>query len=241
VRRWKAILLAGGLGTRLRPLTNSVPKCLVPVAGRPLLEYWFLALNRAGIRDVLINTHHLRSQVSDFIEHKNKQGWSVTEFWEPELLGSAGTINACRDWCQDADHCLIIYADNLSTVDLSEFMAFHQSYSDPFTMLLFHTPNPTACGIATVDDQQRIVQFTEKPVQPTGNLANGGVYAWTVDAYREIAGYEAFDLGFDVLPRFVGRMRGWPFSGYHLDIGTPENLAKADADAMELFAENRSE
>lgn len=235
------MLLAGGLGTRLRPLTDNVPKCLIRIAGRPLLDYWFSALDDAGIHDVLINTHHLRSQVSDFIQIKNKQGWSVTESWEPELLGSAGTIHACREWCQDADHCLIIYADNLSTIDLSEFMEFHQSHSDPFTMLLFHTSNPTACGIATVDDQQRIIQFMEKPRHPTGNLANGGVYAWTSDAYCEIAESNSFDLGFDVLPRFVGRMRGWTFFGYHLDVGTHESLAKANTDVGGLFAENRSE
>lgn len=239
--RVKAILLAGGLGTRLRPITDTITKCLVPVAGRPLLDYWFDALQRAGIRDVLINTHHLPDQVRSYISEKNLAGWNVQEAWEPKLLGSAGTIRANRAWCDDADHCLIIYADNLSTVDLGQFMEFHQSHSDPFTMLLFQTPNPTACGIATVDEQQRIIQFVEKPKQPTGNLANGGVYAWTSDAYREIADCNAFDLGFDVLPRFVGRMRGWPFSGYHLDIGTPENLAKANADVGAFFAEHRPE
>lgn len=228
MNRWKALILAGGLGTRLRPLTETTPKCLVPVAGRPLLEYWFRALDAAGIRDVLINTHHLPEQVRSFIEDKNADGWTVTESWEPELLGSAGTITANRPWCDDAENCLIIYADNLSTVALSPFLKFHAEHDDPFSMLLFRTNRPQACGIATVDDDHRITEFVEKPEHPTSNLANGGLYAVTADAWREIADLQAFDLGFDVLPKFAGRMRGWEFDGLHLDIGTPESLTRAN-------------
>lgn len=235
MKRCKALLLAGGLGTRLRPITDTTPKCLVPIAGRPLLDYWFTALDKAGISEVLINTHHLRSQVSDYIGKKNQAGWSVAESWEPELLGSAGTIHANRDLCDDADHCLIIYSDNLSTVDLSRFLAFHESHTDPFSMLLFRTEHPAACGIATLDAEHRITDFVEKPSAPTCNLANGGVYAVTADAYREIADMNSFDLGFDVLPGFVGRMRGWEFPGVHLDIGSHANLERANREAELLF------
>lgn len=232
----KALLLAGGLGTRLRPVTDTTPKCLVPINGRPLLDYWFDALHAAGIRDVLINTHHLRDRVSDYISDRNENGWSVEEAWEPELLGSAGTIRANPDWCDDSRHCLIIYADNLSEVNLGEFLKFHQAHDDPFSMMLFRTLNPRSCGIATLDANHRVVDFIEKPTEPTSDLANGGVYAITSEAYREIADMQAFDIGFDVLPRFVGRMRGWEFPGFHLDIGTHENLATANREAERLFS-----
>ena len=231
----KALLLAGGLGTRLRPITDNTPKCLVPIAGRPLLDYWFDALHAAGIRDVLINTHHLRDQVTDYISNRNQNGWSVVEAWEPELKGSAGTIRANSSWCDDADDCLIIYADNLSQVDLGKFLEFHQSHDDPFSMMLFRTQNPRSCGIATLDTEQRVIDFIDKPTEPTSDLANGGVYAVTADAWREIADMNAFDLGFDVLPKFVGRMKGWEFPGFHLDIGTHENLAIAEQSAKSLF------
>src|SRR5688572_2010248 len=95
----KVLLLAGGLGTRLRPLTDSVPKCLVPVAGRPLLDYWFDAFADAGIRDVLINTHHLPDRVRAYLARRNDTGrFRVCESYEPVLLGSAGTVHANRDW-----------------------------------------------------------------------------------------------------------------------------------------------
>jgi mannose-1-phosphate guanylyltransferase len=93
--RAKALLLAGGLGTRLRPITETVPKCLVPVAGRPMLDYWLDALERAGIGEVLLNTHHLRDQVRDWMDRANAvRPIRVVEAWEPELLGSAGTVSA---------------------------------------------------------------------------------------------------------------------------------------------------
>src|SRR5687767_4417606 len=116
----KSLLLAGGLGTRLRPLTDTTPKCLVPIRGRPLLDYWFDAFVRAGIADVLINTHHLPDQVRAYIGQKNASGqFRVAEAYEPTLLGSAGTHHANRDWIKTGDTALIVYADNLSDVDLS--------------------------------------------------------------------------------------------------------------------------
>lgn len=235
----KAVLLAGGLGTRLRPLTDSVPKCLVPIAGRPLLDYWFDALEKAGVRDVLINTHHLPGAVRGYTHEKGADPFSIAEAFEPVLLGSAGTIHANRAWADDADDVLIVYADNLSTVDLSAFLSYHRSHGDPLTMLLFRAPNPRAAGIAELDADSRIVSFTEKPQQPKGDLANAGVYAVKAEAYREIADMGAFDIGFDVLPRFVGRMRGMEFTGYHRDIGTFEALAEAEREAHRWACEGK--
>ena len=228
-RRCKAILLAAGLGTRLRPLTETVPKCLVPIAGKPLLDYWFDKLQSVGVRDVLINTHHLRDVVTAHLAHVSAtRPFQIREAYEPKLLGSAGTIHANRDFADDADECLIIYADNFSSVALDALLEFHRGHDDPMTMLLFHTPYPKQCGIATLDAQGRIVEFVEKPQQPASDLANAGVYVVDSAAYREMADRNAFDLGFDVLPGFVGRMRGFPFQGYHRDIGNYEALKQAD-------------
>ena len=125
---------------------------------------------------------------------------------------------------------MIIYADNLSDIDLRPLLAFHRTHDDPFTMVLFRAPDPRACGIAELDAAGRIVAFVEKPDRPATDLANAGLYVVDAEAYREIAAMRAFDLGFEVLPRFVGRMRGWVWGGYHLDIGTHEALARARSD-----------
>ena len=102
-------------------------------------------------------------------------------------------------------------------------------------MVLFRAPNPSACGIAELDKEGRIISFVEKPKTPASNLANAGLYVIDAAAYREIAEMKAFDLGFEVLPRFVGRMRGWIWGGYYLDIGTHESLERAERDARDLF------
>jgi NDP-sugar pyrophosphorylase family protein len=234
--RIKCVLLAAGLGTRLRPVTETTPKCLVEIDGKPLLDYWIDSLERAGIREVLVNTHHLPALVRAHLEQLRVQrGFAITEAYESRLRGSAGTITANRQFADGADQCLIVYSDNLSDVDLGTLLRFHAQHGDPFTMVLFRTTRPKECGIATLDAQGRIVEFVEKPADPPSNLANAGVYVVTADAFREIADLHTFDLGFDVLPRFVGRMRGFLHEGYHRDIGHLEALEQARLDARGVF------
>jgi D,D-heptose 1,7-bisphosphate phosphatase len=236
--RIKALLLAAGLGTRLRPLTDSVPKCLIPIAGRPLLDIWIHCLVECGIRETRINTHALAGAVRAHIAQVIAQSKLILiEAHEPVLLGSAGTITANIDLSDGADEVVVIYADNFSDIDLRPLIAFHRGHVDPLTMVLFRAPNPRACGIVELDEEQRIISFVEKPEVPASNLANAGLYIIDAAAYREIAEMKAFDLGFEVLPRFVGRMRGWIWGGYYLDIGTRESLRLAERDAQDLFPE----
>jgi mannose-1-phosphate guanylyltransferase len=237
--RTKALLLAGGKGTRLRPLTDHTPKCLVEIGGRVILDYWCDSLVRAGVLEALLNTHHLRGAVVKYIHRINADhSIQLTEAYEPELLGSAGTIHANRSWMDDADTCVIIYADNLSNVDLKSLIAFHESHNDPFTMMLFYTTKPQQCGIAELDADGRVISFVEKPDHPKGNLANAGIYVVSADAWREMADMNAFDLGFDVLPKFAGRMRGWLHEGYHRDIGNHDALEAAQRDVHTWFETN---
>jgi mannose-1-phosphate guanylyltransferase len=228
----KALILAAGLGTRLRPLTDDVPKCLLPVGGRSLLDYWLIALADAGVRDVTINTHHLPEQVRRFIATVNARGVQrVVESFEPRLLGSAGTVAANRHLAEDADELFLIYGDNFSSLNLSAVLQYHREHGDPVTMVAFHAPNPRDCGIVQRDEDGRVVEFEEKPALPRGNLANAGVYVASAAAYMEMADQQAFDLGRDVLPRFVGRMRAWVHEGCHVDIGTPDGYSSARVEA----------
>lgn len=233
--RSKALLMAAGMGTRLRPVTLQTPKCLVPVAGRPLLDYWLERIAAAEIDEALVNTHHLADKVREYlqsVEAQGRAGWHipVRESHEPVLLGSAGTVHANRAYADDTDHIVIVYADNLSGIDLGAMLQSHVAHGAAVTMALFRTDVPERCGIATVDTAMRITDFVEKPARPQGNLANAGVYCVRAEAFREMADMDAFDLGFDVLPKFVGRMVGWEWAGYHLDVGTLDALRQAEAD-----------
>jgi D,D-heptose 1,7-bisphosphate phosphatase len=234
--RVTALLLAGGLGSRLHPLTDTIPKCLVPIAGRSLLDFWVECLTQAGIAEARINTHAHASQVRAAIEAINASGQlRLVESHEPELLGSAGTVAANADLADGARDVVIIYADNLTDMDLRPLIAFHRRHGDPLTMVLFRTPDPCACGIVELDEESRIVSFVEKPARPASDLANAGIYVINADAYRTIAAMRAFDLGFEVLPQFVGRMRGWLWGGYYLDVGTHQALKRARGEAAAVF------
>jgi mannose-1-phosphate guanylyltransferase len=223
----KAFLLAGGLGTRLRPLTDSMPKCLLPIDGVPLLSIWFELLERAGVEEVLLNTHWLADKVDAFVE-KYQGPLKVTTFYEANLLGSAGTIIANREWIGDTSEILILYADNLTTVDLSGMLEFHYSHKVPFTLGVFHAPEPKRCGIVEVDEQGIVMSFEEKPETPKSDFAAGGIYVADTALIDEWdSDVVPYDLGTHVLPTLAGRMKIKLLDGLLVDIGTPQSYAKA--------------
>ena len=232
----KAFLLAAGLGTRLRPLTLSVPKCLVPINGKPLLQWWIELFSRHGIHEVMINTFYLREQVAEFIDKNNSGSSGVTlyEAHEKTLSGSGGIVRNNRQFVAGEDSFIIAYADNLTDINLSEFQSFHRDICVPnggvLSIALFRTNRPRECGIAEIDSSYRITAFTEKPDNPSSNLANAGIYIARKDIFDYLPERELLDFGKDVLPRLVNKMYGWENKSYLIDIGTPENYAKAQAE-----------
>lgn len=224
----RALLLAAGFGTRLRPLTNSVPKCLVPIHGKPLLAYW-LDLLFPDIERALINTHYLADTVRDFIDGSK---WSdrIELVHEDELLGTAGTVLRNRKFLAN-DAFLLAHADNLSRFDLAAFIATHRNRPAgvEITMMTFDTDVPQSCGIVELDAQDRVIAFHEKSANPPGNRANGAVYICepTVIDFIDSLGREVVDLSTEVLPHFMGRMHCFHNADYHRDIGTPESLRQA--------------
>jgi len=225
----KAFLLAAGCGTRLKPLTDRTPKCLIEILGKPLLMRWFEAFVLAGISDVLINTHHLAEEVEQFLRQNQVDGLSVTTFHEPKLLGSAGTVAANAKFVEGEESFLIVYADNYTNIDLCSLLEFHQAKKSVFTMGLFRSPAPRECGIAVLDGEDRIVDFIEKPAAPVGPWANAGIYVAGPSLLQRIPETVPCDFGYDVVPSYVGEAYGYCIKGVFCDIGTPERLQKARA------------
>lgn len=215
----RAFLLAAGLGSRLRPLTDRTPKCLLPIAGKPLLAYWLELLERHGFTDVLINLHHLPEQVEAYVASAPST-LRIETFFEPTLLGSAGTVRANRAFVGDGGPFLIAYADNFTGADLSALMAFHQQHRPLLTVGLFETPEPTRCGIAEIDGDGVIVGFDEKPARPRSNLANAGLYVAEPGLFDRLPSDLPCDFGRHVLPTLVGAMRGFLLREPLTDIGT---------------------
>jgi mannose-1-phosphate guanylyltransferase len=223
----KAVLLAAGVGTRLRPLTDTTPKCLLRIGNRTLLDIWLDALAGIGVTEVLLNTHHLAGQVREHVAARTS-GPAVRLSHEPELLGSAGTLVANRDFVEGEDMFLAINADNLTDFDLELLVKEHRAGDAIATLTLFHAPNPSACGIVEVAPDGRMTGFVEKPADPPGDLANAGVYAFAPAVLDLIDEPLPRDIGFDLLHRLVGRARAVDMAGaYFIDIGTPAALASA--------------
>jgi mannose-1-phosphate guanylyltransferase len=225
----RAFLLAAGHGTRLRPLTNDIPKCLVKVAGKPMLQYWFDLFRRHGITEVLINLNHFPEQVHEYIE-ANVADINVNLIYEDILLGSLGTLIKNRSFVKDESEFLVFYSDNLTNVNITEMMNFHKSLDNPFTMGLFRANDPKSCGIAELNDNYTITNFEEKPSFPKSNLANAGVYIMKPELLEELNANknELQDIGYELLPKLIGRMNGYEIEEFLLDMGTHANLKLAN-------------
>ncbi|GBE26759.1 D-glycero-alpha-D-manno-heptose 1-phosphate guanylyltransferase [bacterium BMS3Bbin03] len=230
----KAFLLSAGLGTRLRPLTNTVPKCLVPINRKPLLEYWFILFQKYGIDEVLINLHYLPEKIMEFV-NSHSYPIKIETVYEEELFGSAGTVAKNWSWVKNDENFLIIYADNLSTVNLHKILSSHRISNPVLTMGLFRTNRPEQCGIATLNEECTIIEFQEKSKNPKTNLANAGIYVAGRKLYEYLPQKTPADFGYDVFPKLVGKMKGFIIEDYILDIGDMENYRKAQSDAKNLI------
>lgn len=226
------VLLAAGLGTRLRPITDSVPKCLVEIQGIPLLDIWLSRLTQSkGVEKIIVNTHYLAESVNKHIKKHWSFNSNISTFYEASLLGTAGTIRALSSELLDKD-TMVVHADNLSFFDLDEFVSKHLSrprFCD-ITMMLFTTDNPSACGIVTIDSHNIVHEMYEKVDHPPSNLANAAVYLFSAEVIRWLESNTANDISTDVIPVYLGRILAWKNDIYHRDIGTLESLAKANED-----------
>jgi mannose-1-phosphate guanylyltransferase len=218
----KAFLLAAGHGTRLRPITDKIPKCLVPIRGTPLLSIWLSLCKQFDIDEVLINVHAHGVMVQDFLK-QNANGVQVRVIEEQQLLGSAGTLRRNRDWVGSDELFWVFYADVLCGTDLNDMLQLHCQRRPAATLGVYEVSDPSRCGIVSTDSTGMIHQFVEKPKTPVGNLAFSGVMIGTPEMLGVIPSDIPADIGFHVLPRLTGRMLAFTIHDYLIDIGTMEN------------------
>src|SRR5229473_5372526 len=222
----KAFLLAAGHGTRLRPLTDDMPKCLVPIRGVSMLEIWLELCRRAGISELFVNLHAHADVVRSALKD-NKIGVQVRLSEEHVLLGSAGTLLYNRQWVASEREFWVLYADVLTTADLTSMMAFHRRSRPTATIGLYQVKDPSRCGVVVFDDDGVVREFAEKPARPKSNWVFSGLLISTPELLDAIPPDCPVDLGFNVLPRLAGRMLAYPISDYVLDVGTMENYQAA--------------
>lgn len=233
----RAILLAAGFGTRLKPLTDTIPKCLVPIQGKPLLQVWLDQLSNAGIGPFLINTHYLSEIVEDFID-KNLYKDNVTLVFEEVLKGTAGTLIHNQSFF-NGDDGLLIHADNYCLENFSAFIEAHNNRPKEclITMMVFSTSEPHMCGIIEVDERGVAVGFHEKVQNPPGNLANSAIYILSREFISMLDNefVNLNDFSTEILPKLIGKIFTYHTHQVFIDIGNPKNYQRACDYAKELY------
>ena len=225
----QALILAAGLGSRLRPITNTTPKCLVEVKGKKILEIWLEKLEKLGVENFIINTHHLSEKVDDYIK-KSRFKNKVKIIYEKNLLGTAGTLYKNANLI--TEDLIFLHADNFTTDSLETLIKAH--YSRPLdclmTMLTFTTDDPKSCGIIKTDLKEVMVDFVEKPKNYIGSKANAAVYILSkefLSIFKE-SYKDSFDFSIDVIPNFKKRILTNQTENFFIDIGSLNNLYLAN-------------
>lgn len=234
----KAMVLAAGQGTRLRPLTDHTPKALVPVAGRPMIEYSLLLLRHYGIRDIIINLHHLGDQIESYLGTGKQWGLKITYSKELELLDTGGGLLKAKPFLQEGTF-IVINTDVLIDLSLSDLLAFHEKNRAVVTLVLRPDPLADQYGSMEIAGDGRINRFLQTRVAtelsaPTTKLMFTGVQVLEPRVFDYMAPADTlrkFSTTKDTYPRMLlGREKlfGFRFAGFWQDVGTANRIKEAE-------------
>ena len=233
----KAILLAGGQGTRLKAVTGDLPKPLVPLLGRPLAEHILRLLKKHGITEVCAALRYRPETIRAALGDGSSLGLHLTYRVEEQELGTAGAVKNCRDFIGNED-VLVISGDAACDLDLTELLQRHREQNAAATLALHHDASPLRYGLAVTDENGAIRAFVEKPGwrRVVTDLVNTGIYILSPPALAAIPEGQAFDFGKDLFPLLLQQgalLLGVPLSGYWCDVGTPLSYYRCCVDALE--------
>jgi NDP-sugar pyrophosphorylase family protein len=233
----KAMILAAGGGTRLRPLTDALPKPLLPVANLPVMAYVVRLLGRHGFDKVVVNLHHLGHKISDYFGDGSRFGVRMTYSEEEAPAGTAGGVKRVAEFF-GGQPFLVIGGDDLTDMDLGAVVDFHRHRAALATIALTEARDVTQVGVVVTDEIGRVSCFQEKPgpAEALSNLANTGVYVFQPEILNQIPPSEFHDFGRHAFPRLLERRAafyGYRAGGYWRDVGTPRDYLEANWDALE--------
>jgi len=199
----KAVVLAAGKGTRLRPLTDELPKVMIPINGKPVLEYHIMQLAKAGVRDVFINLNYLPGKITDYFNSGKRWDMKINYSWESTILGTAGAVNNLKNDLK-AGPFLVIYGDNYLDIDYKDFIRCSEKNGGVGSVVVFWKENVYGTGILDFANDMRVKRFKEKPAQSEvfSHWVNAGVFYFNESIFNFISpGFS--DFGHDVLPRIL--------------------------------------
>lgn len=230
----QAVILSGGQGTRLRPLTSTMPKPAVPMVNRPMLWYMIDWLRRHGVTDIVMSVGYKADGLRRALEAAGHEGVEIVYVEEPEPLGTAGAVKYAEAHLDD--RFLVLNGDTLSDFDLTAEIAQHASTGARATLALVPVEDPTAYGVVLTDAQHRVEAFLEKPSRedaPPDPRINAGAYVLERDVLGMIPAGQKRSFEHDVFPQLVGDgIYAYDAEGYWLDLGTPERYWQATRDLL---------
>ncbi|MEK6968623.1 MAG: sugar phosphate nucleotidyltransferase [Nanoarchaeota archaeon] len=222
----KALILAGGKGTRLAPITQEIPKPLIPLQGKPLLEHTFDLLKKFGITDVIISIGYKKEKIKEQVGNGKAFGINVTYVEEDEALGTAGPVKLAAPYLTEP--FIVANADELKNIDIKDMFRFHKANNSTATLALTTVEDPSKYGAVVLRGNQ-ITEFVEKPKgESPSNLINAGFYILEPEILKYIpSGHAMFET--DVFPKLAkeGKLFGYSFGGQWFDTGTLERYEKA--------------
>jgi mannose-1-phosphate guanylyltransferase len=237
----KALILVGGPGTRLQPLTNDTPKSMLPVLNRPFMEYTIAYLSQHGVKDIILTLSYLPDAFREYFGDGSRFGVSLTYCLEKEPLGTAGAVRNAAEHLNST--FLVLNGDIFTDLDITSMLAFHREKGARATISLNWVDNPGAFGVLETDDDQRVKRFVEKPPpgEETSNWINAGTYILEPEVLEHIppSTHYMFETGlFPLLLEMDKPVYGYPFRGYWLDMGNPEKYLALNRDLLQSKAAN---
>jgi len=233
----KAVILAGGMGTRLRPVTGEHPKPMADLLGKPIMEHLVERLREAGFTELCAALCYRAGEIMAHFGDGRRFGVHMEYRIETEARGTAGSVKGCRDFCGEEDF-LVVSADAACDFDFAELMRVHRQKRAEATIALCRDPAPLRYGLAVTDAEGRIRAFVEKPDWPrvVTDLVNTGIYVLSPRVMELVPEAGSFDFGHDLFPLLLERgerLFGHVMEGYWTDIGTPQSYYRCCADALD--------
>jgi mannose-1-phosphate guanylyltransferase len=226
----QALILVGGEGTRLRPLTETVPKAVMPLAGRPFLSYTIDWLGRHGVEEVVLACGFKADRVREVLGDGGEPRLRYVE--EPEPRGTAGAIKFAAD--RLSDRFLALNGDVLTDLDLTALLSFHEQHDSRATLGLYSVADATGYGLVRRDEAGAVLEFVEKPERPVAGEINAGIYVLERSILDLVPDRQMVSIEHQVFPRLIGDgLHGLPLEGYWMDIGTPDRYLAATWDILE--------
>ncbi len=231
----KAVVMGGGQGTRLRPLTCHLPKPMVPVCNRPVMEYCLELLQRHATTHVYVTLHYLADEVIAHFGNGSDFGLRMHYSVEQEPMGTAGSVHLLKDSLDST--FFVVSGDALTDFDLQAALQFHRKSKAKATLVLTRVHNPLEFGVVVVDEEHRIIRFLEKPTwgEVFSDTVNTGIYILEPDVLDLIPAGQAFDFSKDLFPLMLEQkmpLFGYVAEGYWCDIGTLEQYQDANRDLL---------